>query len=266
MSALRSQPFFLDAADDQVFTLHYPAEQSRDVIVICPPAPQETMRSQASLGQLARRLHGDGHSVLRFDYRGTGDSSGSTDTTCLDQWLEDVLQVCRYGQSLGTGKRLSLIGLRLGGALAIRASQQLDIERLVLWDPIVDGLHYMQTMEISHARMFDLNVVEPPFASWRYGKDQCWGFPWNDAWRSQLAAISPTLLLPKARDLHIILSATDTLVRDATQDWEKRGVDSHLQHVGEPMDWGDERYVKIRAFPTAHLRRIQALWEGSVDA
>jgi pimeloyl-ACP methyl ester carboxylesterase len=248
--------------DQQIFTLHYPAEtHAQETIIICPPAPQETMRSQAALGQLARRLQEDGYNVLRFDYSSTGDSEGSSDSVSMDRWLQDVLKVYAFAEEQAPGTRISFMGLRLGAALAIRASQKAKVHRLVLWDPIVDGIHYLREMEASHKRMFQLNSIEPPFPSWRYGNEQCWGFPWSESWRSQIAAVSPALLVPKAHALHIILSATDPLVRHVSQNWQKQGLTIDLQHVGEPMHWGDERYIKIRAFPTAHLRRIQALWE-----
>ncbi len=262
MTALRSQPLFLNSMNQQIFTLHYPAEsRAKETIVICPPAPQEIMRSQAALGQLARRLQEDGYDVLRFDYSSTGDSEGVSELASIDHWLQDVLKVCAFAVEQSPQSCLSLLGLRLGAALAIRASQQLTLQRLVLWDPIVDGIHYLNEMEQSHVQMFQLNPIEPPFPSWRYGKEQCWGFPWSEAWRSQIAAVSPALLVPRAQKTHIILSATDPTVRDVSQNWERQGIRIDLQHVGEPMHWGDARYIKIRAFPSAHLRRIQALWE-----
>lgn len=264
MSAERSKPFFMMSDGQQIFALHYPlVKPSREAIIICQPAPQETMRSQAALGQLARRLQEDGRTVVRFDYSGTGDSEGAMDCLCLDQWLQDLLKVCAWTREHTGCERISLLGLRLGAALAIQASAQIDIHRLILWDPLVDGLDYLRDMEISHARMF--NEIEAPFASQRYGQNQCWGFPWTDSWRSQLAAISPALLKPKARHTHIILSAIDPRVRDVSESWEKAGVVLDVQHVGEPMHWGDERYLKIQAFPVAHLRRIQALWEVQAD-
>jgi pimeloyl-ACP methyl ester carboxylesterase len=250
--------------NQQIFALHYPAElNAKDTIVICPPAPQEIMRSQAALGQLARRLQEDGYNVIRFDYSSTGDSEGASESASIDHWLQDVLQVCSFVQQHSNGTRLSLLGLRLGAALAVRASQSenVNVNRLVLWDPIVDGIAYLREMEKSHEQMFQLNPTEPPFRSWRYDKEQCWGFPWSESWRSQIAAVSPALLIPRAQKIHIILSAADPIVRDVSQSWERQGIRIDLQHVGEPMHWGDERYIKIRAFPSAHLRRIQALWE-----
>jgi hypothetical protein len=248
--------------DQQIFTLQYPAEDhAQETVIVCPPAPQEIMRAQAALGQLAKRLQENGCHVLRFDYSNTGDSEGLSESASLDRWLQDILKVCAFAKERFPGTKISLMGLRLGAALALRASQHVQVERLVLWDPIVDGIHYLREMESSHARMFFISPIEPPFPSWRYGKEQCWGFPWSESWRSQIAAISPSLLIPRAQKTHIILSATDPVVRNSSQSWEKLGIRIDLQHVGEPMHWGDERYMKIRAFPSAHLRRIQALWE-----
>ncbi len=267
MNAIKSQPLFLPSADRQIFVMHYSPDDTlrQEVIIICPPAPQEIMRSQASLGQLARRLQEDGFHVVRFDYSGTGDSEGNADSISLDQWHQDVLSIAGWAKFHLRYQKLSLIGLRLGASMAIRASQHLDIDRLVLWDPVIDGLNYLYAMERSHKKMFELNVIEAPFASSRYSPEQCWGFPWTEAWRSELASISQSTLQPKARTIDIILSATDPLVRDTCTLWQGRGISVELQNVGEPLFWGDERFVKIRAFPAAHLRRIQALWEAQHD-
>ncbi len=263
MTAVLSQPQFLTAADRQIFSLHYPAglQGRNETIIICPPAPQEIMRSQAGLGQLARQLQGDGFHVIRFDYSGTGDSEGYAEQISLDHWLMDLLSVYGWAQFHLRTQKISLLGLRLGAPLAIRASQQVNVERLVLWDPIIDGLNYLYDMEKAHSRQFQMNSSEPPFPSFRYSDEQCLGFPWTSNWRAELAAISQSTLHPKAKKTHFILSATDPLVRDTCLLWQNHGLLADIQHIAEPLHWGSERYVKIRAFPAAHLRRIQALWE-----
>jgi len=263
MNTVLSKAQFLPAADRQIFSLHYPAGQPErnETIILCPPAPQETMRSQAALGQLARRLQEDGFHVIRFDYSGTGDSEGFSDQISLDHWLLDLLSVYGWAQFHLRTQKISLLGLRLGAPLAIRASQQVNVERLVLWDPIIDGLNYLHDMEKAHVRQFQLNANEPPFPSLRYSGEQCMGFPWTSSWRAELAGISKSTLHPKAKKTHFVLSATDTLVRETCTLWQNHGLVADIQHVAEPLDWGSERYVKIRAFPAAHLRRIQALWE-----
>lgn len=262
MSTQRSQPIFLSSKEQHLFVLHYPAAtKGRETIIICPPAPQEIMRAHAGLNQLAQRLQENGNNVIRFDYSGTGDSEGTSESVCLDQWLRDIIQVCTFAKERTGSTRLSLVGLRLGATLAIRVSQHINISRLVLWDPVLDGIDYLREMEASHSRMFELNMVEPPFASWRYSKEQCWGFSWSEIWRSQLAAIGPALLIPRADETHMILSTQDPIAENVYQAWKKNRINVCLQNIGIPMLWSDERYIKIRAFPAIHLRLIQALWE-----
>lgn len=62
--------------DDLVGILHLPANPGPKGVVIVPGAPQYRAGSHRQFLHLARDLAAAGVSVLRFDYRGTGDSDG----------------------------------------------------------------------------------------------------------------------------------------------------------------------------------------------
>ncbi|MCU1491272.1 MAG: exosortase system-associated hydrolase 2, partial [Acidimicrobiaceae bacterium] len=76
----------------------------------------------------------------RFDYCGTGDSSGrSEDVESVDDWVEDITCAVREVRRLGA-TQVGLVGLRLGATLAALAAQRDgDIEALALWDPCSQG-------------------------------------------------------------------------------------------------------------------------------
>jgi predicted alpha/beta hydrolase len=55
----------------------FQAPERSQAIVIAPPLFEERKSSYAPLRRLARLLADAGHAVLRFDYRGSGESGGS---------------------------------------------------------------------------------------------------------------------------------------------------------------------------------------------
>lgn len=97
--------------------------------------------------QFARELAGLGNPVLRFDYRGNGDSDGEFSETSLDTALADIghaIDVLKERTGIGS---VGLLGLRLGASLAALAAERRDdVSRLVLWEPIVNGGRYAQEL------------------------------------------------------------------------------------------------------------------------
>lgn len=267
MNALKSEAFYFPIEQKQLFVIHYPANPQAasalqpELVLMCPPLPQEMMRAHAMLSLLGKQLANLGLDVYRFDYSGTGDSSGCGDEMRLDTWLDEILALIAELKLRHPGMPISLLGLRLGAALAIQASSKANIAKLILWDPVLDGLDYMYSMEAAQTQMFSLDPIQPPHSSYRYSSLQCWGFPWSREWRSELAAISPALLKPKAQKIIVLQSAADTKLRSLLVSWDKAQLPYSLDIVGEPMFWGDPRYMKIRALGTHHLQRILGFWE-----
>ncbi len=114
-------------------------------VVLCPPLGREHLLSYAQFRTLAEDLQATGLSVLRFDYDGTGDSDGGMgDPDRLEAWLLSIEAAADYLRSLGVTS-LSLVGLRIGALLAVRAAERLpDLEGLVLWDPQTSGKAFLR--------------------------------------------------------------------------------------------------------------------------
>ena len=77
MSTTEQAVLFSCAQETQVGILSLPAEQAQVGVVIAVGGPQYRAGSHRQFVLLARRLATAGYAVLRFDYRGMGDSSGS---------------------------------------------------------------------------------------------------------------------------------------------------------------------------------------------
>lgn len=135
---------FFGADARRLFGYHHPPRgAARRGVLLCQPWGPEYQYAHRALRVLAKRLAERGSHVLRFDYHGTGDSSGETTDVSLAGMLADaesgadeLRRVC------GTGT-IDVIGLRLGAAVAAQYAARHTVRRLVLWDPVFDGARWI---------------------------------------------------------------------------------------------------------------------------
>jgi exosortase A-associated hydrolase 2 len=128
--------------------LHSPASTSTgEVFVFCHPFGEEKLWTHRVFVAFARRLAAAGHTVLRFDYMGNGDSDGDFADMSLSTALSDVRCAIDQAKALTGVEAVNLVGLRLGATIAsLVAETAPDIHRIVLWAPVVDGARYMQEL------------------------------------------------------------------------------------------------------------------------
>lgn len=141
-------PFFFGRRDRALFgTLHPPRTRSggRGGAVLCGPFGVEYMRSHRAFRQLTTLLTRGGYHVLRFDFGGTGDSAGEGEDQTLEAWTEDVTTAVEELRDTAGLDQVTLVGLRLGAALALQAAGRAggEVDRLVLWDPVAEGERWL---------------------------------------------------------------------------------------------------------------------------
>jgi pimeloyl-ACP methyl ester carboxylesterase len=142
-------PFFFGASARQLFGAYEPAAETTigDGAVLCAPFGDEYFLSHSAYRLLARQLSHSGCHALRFDYFGTGDSAGDFEEADQDQWLADIGTAIAELRDVAQVTRIALVGLRYGAALAAMAAREHnEVDRLVLWDPVVDGAGYLATI------------------------------------------------------------------------------------------------------------------------
>lgn len=147
-SAMDETPFFFPVADQELFgILHRPTGAPIGAgFVFCHPFAEEKLWAHRVYVSLARDLAARGHTVLRFDHMGHGDSDGDFQDASVDTHLRDIeAAVGRLREECPGLGEIGLLGLRLGGTFAALSAECLPgIDWLVLWDPVVDGGRYMQ--------------------------------------------------------------------------------------------------------------------------
>jgi exosortase A-associated hydrolase 2 len=148
MAGLPETPLFFSNGQSRLFgILHEPMPRHHMGVVLCHPFGEEKLWSHRVFVTFARALAAEGYHVLRFDYRGNGDSDGDFAESSVETALEDISTAIDLLKERTGVVSVCLVGLRLGATLAGAAAEgRSDIARLVLWAPIVDGNRYMQEL------------------------------------------------------------------------------------------------------------------------
>ncbi|MDP8957906.1 MAG: alpha/beta fold hydrolase, partial [Actinomycetota bacterium] len=125
VSASEEIPVFFPAGGETLFgILTRPVGEPKGVGVVLLAVRATFHRNRVAV-LLARRLAGLGFHVLRFDYHGLADSSG-TATFHLDQpFVEDVEGAVRRMRQEGV-ERFVLVGQCFGARTALAAAARLD--------------------------------------------------------------------------------------------------------------------------------------------
>lgn len=147
MRCVSESPFFFDLGKDRLFAVHHrpPAGEPRRGLVVCPALAEERLWAHRVYVGLARELAAQGFAVLRFDFRGEGDSDLDFEEATLESRVEDALRAAAVLLEREPGlQRCFFLGHRVGCAVAARAvtrAAQLA-EGLIAWDPIENGATY----------------------------------------------------------------------------------------------------------------------------
>ena len=140
-------PFFFGSSEHPlfgVFTHGKSPPGPSGSILLCYPIGSEYMRAHRAFRQLNTLLNRAGMNVIRFEYSGTGDSSGDGEDVTVEQWLEDIESAVEELKDNAMDETVSVVGLRWGATLAAMAcGERTDVDHVLLWDPIVSGKDYL---------------------------------------------------------------------------------------------------------------------------
>jgi len=122
-------------------TLAIPVEISDSVAVVCHPHPlYGGSMDNKVVHYTARALLDVGVPVLRFNFRGVGESAGSFDEAVGE--VEDCMAAVDWLLQNFPGHQLILAGFSFGSYIALRAAQNLKLGQLILIAPPVDRYEF----------------------------------------------------------------------------------------------------------------------------
>ena len=254
---------FFGKSEQPLFGIFHPARGrsgSNNNVLICPPLGHEFVRTHWALRNLASKLSRKGMNVFRFDYRGTGDSSGEIENvTSLQQLVDDATSAAI--ELLETvnepNAKLSIIGLRMGGVIGALAANELSEDHVVAdnvlcWDCPRDGATYLSELRSMHRRMVDLwsSKIETENSD---SHEEILGFRFS---RSVLNEIEQY----QAENLpsHYLNKLTAVNSSNASAAWANLDAESVSEEDAEwslvttedPSDWDDLNYIEEAWLPT----------------
>jgi pimeloyl-ACP methyl ester carboxylesterase len=262
------QPFYF-GPERQLFGVYDPPVQDTGRsagVVLCHPYGQDYMYAFRPYRTLAMRLARAGFHVLRFDYAGTGDSSGDVDRASVSQWVADIIAAIDQLRSFGQTS-VSLVGFRLGATLAAAAAAESGrVARVVLWEPVVHGPAYVASLQTRHREWFQDLVSQVPGSRRFEREDDLLGLRFTERFRRDLERLSlESLSTSPARDVLLISSQHgDSSYSQLAECLRSFGANVDVKTVEDLKIWSMVPGMQLGLVPSRLLLEIDNWLRGSL--
>ncbi len=118
---------------------------TRPLVIFCNPLLEEALFCKNHLVAWAQDLAKRNYNVLMFDYQGSGNSGGEYPAPA-DQMLDDLIDIVNWCRKEYSIRQLCFIGIRFGFNIALKATKQLEVIKLIGIDPIPNPQDYQTTL------------------------------------------------------------------------------------------------------------------------
>jgi dienelactone hydrolase len=262
-------PFYFGPANRQLFAIYHAPPHGvelRSALLICGPFGHEAIRIHRLFRVLSERLARQGIAVLRFDYYGCGDSGGDDAEGEMKGWKLDLLRAHEELARRSGAPRVSWLATRLGAALALQSARHAPgLQRLVFWDPILDGPAYVEEL-----RAAQLSTLELAF----YAKNPAWydprrrtgaisevlGHTVSSEFVAQLDALRPdTLPMPAGIPATVFATPGDERARAWSAGESARGVAVSYETLEHPIVWTSDPLPNQAIVPAQVTGRLSAV-------
>lgn len=143
---------FIPSGDGEILTVFHSGSDAAPLsgcAVLVAPLHEEKKAAHRPLVDLARALSSRGMACLRYDARGTGDSSGDAADVTFKTLTEDLETAIARARFLSGQDRVTLLGVRLGADVAARVGlAHASVERAVLCVPLISGERYLREVRL----------------------------------------------------------------------------------------------------------------------
>lgn len=264
-------PIQFGPADRRLFGLLQPAQgnATRTGVVLCNPMGQEAVRVHRMYRVLADRLNRAGLHVLRFDWFGSGDSAGDDTAADLEGWRADLLAAHRELKARLMCEQLTWVGARLGATVALQACSAVSggLQRLLLWEPVLEGPAYLQGLVRDHYEALRENYSVMP-KPWRERirtgdmgvHGELLGFGLSEPFRNQLVALTAATLTPVGcRQCVVVGRSGDAALQAAAQRWQAGGQPCRVESLDHAFDWTSEEALNTALVPAAAVQLLADL-------
>lgn len=184
----------------------------------------------------ARYMAARGVAVLRFDFRGYGNSQGDFEGVTPERQLKDVEAAAQFlrAHAETDPERLMLLGHSLGGLLAAQSAPKVQPHRLVLWSPALPdyflqylpggrlptGVQDIEGWPLGHDFLRAVLKLDPLRAAAQWGgvaavchgdADETCAPAWGERYAEAFGPGTPLALIEEANHTYDSLSVVATL-------------------------------------------------------
>ncbi len=130
------------------FALHSPAEgrETGTGVLMVPAIFEERQDAHRAMVNFAHRLAEKGITVVRFDFRGQGESGGELHEYRPEDLVADIRFAFAELQRSGNFRQMGAIGVRFGANLLAAAAADINPAFCLGWAPVYDGENYAKTV------------------------------------------------------------------------------------------------------------------------
>lgn len=268
-SADRTDSFFFGLPERQLFGCFHPAQGSAPrstAVLLCYPSGRDYVVTHRVFRRLAIGLARAGLAVLRFDYYGCGDSAGDAEEGSVALWSADIDSAIDELKARSGATLVCLLGFRLGASLAALAGARLgSVDRMVLWDPVIDGARHLQGRVDSHARWSARQVWGPRQPAPPGPETECLGFPMTPSMQAGKRGLDLLALKARPAGRILLLATTDQPeLDDCQRTLERLGGAVDRTRLDWPEFWvGNETLADVLMPPVPVLQAIVAWVSGA---
>ncbi len=258
--------FYFGAPARRLFGVYDPPQTDAGLdssVVLCYPHGREYVSAFRAYRTLAMRLARAGFHVLRFDYLGTGDSAGDIDQASPQQWIADVIAAVNEVRSSLGHSSVSLVGLRLGATLAaLAATECRAVDRLVLWEPVVQGSEYLASLRARHSEWLQAEAKPRPRARLLSADEELLGYRFTENLRNDLERVNLWSVATRPARHVLIVSQDDNAEHiRLTQRLQELDANVEVKRVEGPKIWSTTPGMEQGLVPNRVLQAI-AGWLG----
>lgn len=161
---MEEQLFFLTVPSSKhklFIHVHCPRQSNNEAVFFLNPIIDEKKRVQKFQAETAREISKLNYYIVRFDYYGTGDSSGELYEFDPQKSLQDIEYLFEYFSRKYSIKTIKLFGIRFGADLAIIIAKRCEfIKVLYLFEPIIKGSRYLVEQRLRRKSFFSINNMK----------------------------------------------------------------------------------------------------------
>jgi len=179
-----------------------------------------------------------GFHVLRFDYSCMGNSWGEFGQASASRWVHDIGAAIHELSNRSRTPAISLVGLRLGAALAYQAVRDSRVKHLLLWDPVANGREYLERLRKLQARTHAEEAAPPVNAT-----EELLGYFYAASLVADLERLDLTAAEPQCERISLVLSEETPGATPLRDYLALRAPRPAVQLVPTRSGWDDDTYT-----------------------